>query len=233
MTTLPSGLPVVVDRAGEEPLALQISAQIQGAVTGGALRSGDRLPSSRDLAETLGVSRTVVTNAYAQLFAEGWLEGRHGSGTYIADVAPASAASAAVPPVSPLITSPTPTTPSPLAASLIPTTAPATSIQDALINLSPGIPWAAGIEPAVWRRAWRHAGTRPPSLWPDPHGLPELRTELAAYLRRSRGLSVAPAHILVTRGVSAGLTLLAAALLRPGDKAGLEEPGYPAAREVL
>ena len=90
MTTLPSDLPVVVDRAGAEPLALQISAQLRAAVTGGALRAGDRLPSSRDLAATLGVSRTVVTNAYARLFAEGWLEGRHGSGTYVADVMPAA-----------------------------------------------------------------------------------------------------------------------------------------------
>src|SRR5215472_4972460 len=86
MTTLPSGLPVVVDRTGPVPLAVQIAAQLQSSVTGGVLRAGDRLPSSRDLAATLGVSRTVVTNAYARLFAEGWLEGRHGSGTYVADV---------------------------------------------------------------------------------------------------------------------------------------------------
>ena len=109
----------------------------------------------------------------------------------------------------------------------------ATATSRELISLRPGISWAAGIEPAVWRRAWRHAGTRPPSLWPDPHGLPELRAELAAYLRRSRGLSVSPANILVTRGVSGGLALLAAGMLRPGDKVGVEEPGYLAAREVL
>jgi len=91
MTTLPSDLPVVVDRAGQAPLAVQISAQLEAAVTGGVLHAGDRLPSSRDLAATLGVSRTVVTNAYARLFAEGWLEGRHGSGTYVADVTSPSA----------------------------------------------------------------------------------------------------------------------------------------------
>src|SRR5580700_11652258 len=88
MTTLPSGLPVVVQRADPVPLAVQISAQLEAAVTDGLLHAGDRLPSSRDLAVTLGVSRTVVTNAYARLFAEGWLEGRHGSGTYVADVTP-------------------------------------------------------------------------------------------------------------------------------------------------
>src|ERR1700722_2420036 len=88
MTTLPSGLPVVVERTNAAPLAVQISAQLEAAVTGGALRAGDRLPSSRDLAGTLGVSRAVVTTPSARLFAEGWLEGRHGSGTYVADVTP-------------------------------------------------------------------------------------------------------------------------------------------------
>ncbi|MGH3282311.1 MAG: PLP-dependent aminotransferase family protein, partial [Trebonia sp.] len=62
---------------------------------------------------------------------------------------------------------------------------------------------------------------------------PELREEIAAYLRRSRGLAVTPAHVLVTQGVSSGLALLADALLAPGDKAGIEEPGYPTGREVL
>src|SRR6202012_4883980 len=90
-----------------------------------------------------------------------------------------------------------------------------------------------GIEPAVWRRAWRQAGAHLPSRWPDPHGLPELRAEIAAYLRRSRGLAVTPAHVLVTQGVSSGLALLADALLAPGDKVGIEEPGYPTGREVL
>jgi GntR family transcriptional regulator/MocR family aminotransferase len=229
MTTLPAGLPVVVDRAGQAPLAAQISGQLETAVTGGVLRAGDRLPSSRDLAATLGVSRTVVTNAYARLFAEGWLEGRHGSGTYVADVTPASrngvpaSISLAPPP---------------------PTAAPAradepdwwTAIhvrRPGLIDLQPGISWAGGIEPAAWRRAWRQAGAHLPSRWPDPHGLPELRAEIAAYLRRSRGLAVTPEQVLVTQGVSSGLALLADALVTPGDKAGIEEPGYVTGREVL
>jgi GntR family transcriptional regulator / MocR family aminotransferase len=216
MTTSHANLPIVVDRADGDPLAAQVSTQVRSAVTGGVLHAGDRLPSTRDLAATLGVSRTVVTTAYASLFAEGWLEGRHGSGTYVADVAPASAAPATAPAAA---DAQGPREPAPGAGSLI--------------ELRPGIPWAAGIDPAAWRRAWRYAGTQSPSPWPDPHGLPGLRAELAAYLRRSRALSVSPADVLVTRGVSGGLALLAAALLGPGDKAGVEEPGYPAAREVL
>ena len=226
MTTSYADLPVVVDRAGTVPLAAQVSAQVRASVTAGVLRAGDRLPSTRDLAATLGVSRTVVTTAYAQLFAEGWLEGRHGSGTYVADVAPAPAAVPGECRIQPATAGRAGHSPRERGA------APP-GAGDGLIELRPGIPWAAGIDPAAWRRAWRYAGTRPPSPWPDPHGLPGLRAELAAHLRRSRGLNVTPAHVLVTRGVTGGLTLLAAALLRPGDKVGIEEPGYPAAREVL
>ncbi len=248
MTTLPSGLPVVVDRDGGQPLAIQISAQLQTAVTGGALRAGDRLPSSRDLAATLGVSRTVITNAYARLFAEGWLEGRHGSGTYVADVGPAAAGGTREPGQWPggvpgrgsagagantdserAVVSPgrTAVSVSGMSASGGPVP-PA-----AMIDLQPGISWPDGIDPASWRRAWRQAGAHLPSSRPDPHGLPELRAEIAAYLRRSRGLTVTPAHVLITQGVSSGLALLADALLARGDKAGMEEPGYPTGREVL
>ena len=245
MTTLPSGLPVIVDRASATPLAVQISAQLQAAVTGGVLRAGDRLPSSRDLATTLGVSRTVVTNAYARLFAEGWLAGRHGSGTFVADVtspppeAPSQATEAdqrpGWPPGRGPVAAAVPGDPernqvSPHPHAVAP---PGSRAAPGLIDLQPGISWAEGIEPPMWRRAWRQAGAHLPSRWPDPHGLPELRAEIAAYLRRSRGLAVTPAHVLITQGVSSGLALLADALLTRGDKAGLEEPGYPTGREVL
>ena len=87
MTTLPRMTvepPLVLDRGGSVPMVAQITGQLRAAVAGSRLRAGERLPSSRALAASLGVSRTVVTNAYLQLFAEGWLEGRHGSGTYVA-----------------------------------------------------------------------------------------------------------------------------------------------------
>src|SRR5437763_1073047 len=77
------------------------------------------------------------------------------------------------------------------------------------------------------------AGDMAPSRWPDPRGLPSLREALCGYLRRSRGLDCTPGHILITRGVAGGLSLIAAALLRPGERAGLEEPGYPVGRAIL
>jgi GntR family transcriptional regulator/MocR family aminotransferase len=105
--------------------------------------------------------------------------------------------------------------------------------EPALVNLRPGIPWTDGIDRTAWRRAWRQAGAAPISNWPDVMGLPALRTALAGYVRRSRTVRCAPEQILVTHGVSASLSLLAGALLRPGDRVGIEEPGYPAARSVF
>src|SRR5215472_12618006 len=77
-------LPLTADRTAGEALTSQLVAQLREALLDGRLATGERLPSTRALADLLGVSRTVVTGAYAQLFAEGWLEGRHGSGTYVA-----------------------------------------------------------------------------------------------------------------------------------------------------
>ena len=262
MTTFPSTaasapveLAVSADRHADLPLTEQIAAQLRDVLTGGRLAAGERLPSTRALAATLGVSRTVVTAAYTQLFAEGWLEGRHGSGTYVAagavvplgaGAAPARVAASPGPgPAPALPLSPAPSLPSapapapvpfpagpaawaagPRAAWLQPDPVPP-------VNLWPGIPWQAGIDPAAWRRAWRYAGTEPVSAQPDPRGRAALREALTGYLRRSRGVCATADQILVTRGVSAGLGLVAAALLRPGDRVGVEEPGYQAARAVF
>src|SRR5258708_10514891 len=81
-------VPVLVERGSQVPLASQVAAGLRDAVSDGRLAAGERLASSRSLAVSLGVSRTVVTSAYAQLYAEGWLDGRHGSGTYVAAGAP-------------------------------------------------------------------------------------------------------------------------------------------------
>ena len=232
---LPVELALAADRHAELPLTEQIAAQLRDVLTGGRLAAGERLPSSRALAAALGVSRTVVTAAYTQLFAEGWLEGRHGSGTYVAPGAVAPLGAGAAPahvasgpgPALPLVPAAAATLAArPRAAGPQPDPVPP-------VNLRPGIPWQAGIDPAAWRRAWRHAGTEPVSAQPDPRGRPALREALTGYLRRGRGVCVTADQILATRGVSAGLGLVTAALLRPGDRVGVEEPGYQAARAVF
>ncbi|GAB1824070.1 MocR-like pyridoxine biosynthesis transcription factor PdxR [Herbidospora sp. RD11066] len=202
-------LPVAVDRNSRVPLVTQVGDQLRAAMRNGQLTAGSRLPSSRALAGLLGVSRTVVTEAYQQLYAEGWLDGRHGSGTYVADVHPR-------PDVRP----------SPIeVAHDVPETG--------LIDLRPGRPWVLDYDDAAWRRAWRAAGDLPMSDRPDLYGDPLLREALAAHLRRARAVPAGPGDVLITRGTGNGLDLLAATLLEPGDRVGVEEPGYRAARWIF
>jgi GntR family transcriptional regulator / MocR family aminotransferase len=211
-------LPLAADRRGTEALTSQIAGQLRDALADGRLATGERLPSTRTLAGLLGVSRTVVTAAYAQLFAEGWVEGRHGSGTFVADGAPGHPGEHG---------QPEPALPLWGAWDALPELD-----GDSMIDLRPGIPWTEGIERAAWRRAWRSAGTGVTGDLPDPRGRADLRTALTGYLRRSRGVHCSAGQVVVTRGVAGSLGLLAS-LLRPGDQVGVEEPGYPSARAVF
>ena len=215
-------LSLVTDRDDPGPLTSQIAGQLRDALAGGRLATGERLPSTRMLADLLGVSRTVVTGAYAQLFAEGWVEGRHGSGTYVADGAPGRPGGSGATEPGARREPGTVAADRALAAAVTP-----------LIDLRPGIAWTEGIDRAAWRRAWRSAGASMTSGLPDPQGSPGLRAALTGYLRRSRGVHCSPGQLVVTRGVAGSLGLIAAALLRPGDRVGVEEPGYPAARAVF
>ncbi|WP_424535687.1 PLP-dependent aminotransferase family protein [Sphaerisporangium viridialbum] len=215
-------LPLALDREAPVPLAVQLGDQLRDGMRAGALKSGERLPSSRGLARLLGVSRTVVTEAFQQLYAEGWLEGRHGSGTYVADFSRFTT---------------TPRSAGHPGAKALPTdaegeTAPGVPGRGT-VDLRPGRPWVLDYDRAAWRRAWRRAADRPPSDVVDPYGHPRLRELLADHLRRARGVPVGPENVLVTRGTGHGIDLIAATVLRPGDGAGVEEPGYRSARHVF
>ncbi|MVA75386.1 aminotransferase class I/II-fold pyridoxal phosphate-dependent enzyme [Auraticoccus sp. F435] len=194
-------LPVHLDRTRGVPLGAQLSAAVRDLVAGGTLPRGQRLPSTRALARDLGVSRSVTEQAYEQLVAEGWLETRHGAGTYVA------ADPARVPEPGPR----------PRVASSRP-----------LVRLDTGTPWIDPRQSAAWRRAWREVSTAtPPRGYDDPAGLPELREALAAHLARTRGLQLDPEEVAVTAGTTDGLRLLLAAL--PPGPVLVEDPGYRAA----
>ncbi|MEV5325277.1 PLP-dependent aminotransferase family protein [Nonomuraea sp. NPDC052634] len=211
----PVDLPLSLSRESAEPLTAQLAGRLRRAMLDGALAPGERLPSTRALAAQLGVSRTVVTEAYQQLYAEGWLEGRHGSGTFVADLTPGGA-SARQEPKRERPRAPAPPQPPPGA-----------------IDLRAGEPWVRDYDHAAWKRAWRRAADLPPGASPDPYGLPRLRELLAEHLRRARGVVAGPENVLVTRGTGNGLDLVARALLGPGTKAGVEDPGYPTARTIF
>lgn len=97
-----------------------------------------------------------------------------------------------------------------------------------------GQPSVAPLSDAAWKRAWRRvAALDLPSACTEAEGDPDLRAEVAAYLRRSRGLLCSAQDVLITTGTIQSLHLVARAVLRPGDVVACEEPGYRLARQVL
>jgi len=103
-----------------------------------------------------------------------------------------------------------------------------------VIEFRAGEPAVAPLSDAAWKRAWRRAaGEALPSTYADAAGDPGLRAEVAAYLRRSRGVACGPDDVVVTSGAIQGLHLVARAVLAPGDVAAFEDPGYRLARQVL
>jgi GntR family transcriptional regulator / MocR family aminotransferase len=189
-------------------LRAQLEERMRELIRDGTLAAGSRLPSSRALADDLGVSRRLVVDAYAQLLAEGYLLARHGAGTYVA-------ANAGV------IDSVTP--PAPLPAPQF--------------DFFPGSPDLAAFPRALWLGAMRDVlRSAPPSAfaYPDARGAPELRSALSVYLRRVRGVVVDPETMVICAGATQGLALLGRALVRRGvGSIAVEDPGLPPHRGVL
>ena len=198
-------VPLVLDRTAAVPLGSQVAGQLRDALVDDVLPVGSRLPSTRALAADLGVSRSVTEQAFDQLAAEGWLETRRGSGTFVAAGATTRAQHRPAP-------APRPTSD--------------------LFRLDTGTPWIDPRHRAAWRRAWRDvSAATPPPAYDDPAGLPALRIELAAHLGRTRGLVCEPDEILVTTGTIGGLGQVLAAL--PPGPIAHEDPGYRAAAEAI
>lgn len=188
------------------PLSQRLAASIRAAITAGRLAPGARLPAGRALADDLQVSRWVVTEAYEQLKAEGYLASRTGSGTTVA----------ATHRLGPAPGERRPSPPPPPAAD---------------VDLSPNLPDLRSFPRATWKAALRRAvdGMTARDLgYPDPLGDRELRRVLAEYLRRVRGLAADPSDVLVTSGTAHSLSVLFRALVAGGGcRLGVEDPSWP------
>jgi GntR family transcriptional regulator / MocR family aminotransferase len=187
-----SDLHLRIDRASGG-LAGQVAAELRTAIRSGRLAGGARLPASRDLARDLGMSRGVVVEAYEQLVAEGFLVSRQGSGTRVADVRPAAPAGDATP--------------------------ASTAPPDLAYDLRVGTPDLSAFPRRAWLAAVRQVMKTAPHQalgYGDPGGVPELRAELAAYLRRVRAADADPEQLVLVGGVAQGLHLIIRTLARAG-----------------
>ncbi|MFD4758820.1 PLP-dependent aminotransferase family protein [Streptomyces sp. NPDC058439] len=184
------GADLHLETTGSAGLRAGLMDALREAVRMGRLAPGTRLPSSRSLAADLGVARNTVADAYAELVAEGWLTARQGSGTRVAQRAeprPAARRAARSRPVH---------------------SRPAH-------NLLPGSPDLSTFPRADWLKATRRALTAAPNDafgYGDPRGRIELRTVLADYLARARGVYAEPERIVICAGFVQALKLMGVVL---------------------
>ena len=219
-----------VDRAADAPVFRQIYQQLRWAILSGALRSATKLPSTRELAAQLGVSRSAVVSAFEQLLAEGYAFGRKGAGTYIA-----------------------PDLPEPFEEihgrkkRTVSGAKMASSFQDLggfvdVTEQSDERPFNLGrtLVDARTEELWRKLSTR--TLRPfgrhhlgygDPHGMLELRKSVCDYLSAARGVRSEPAEVVITAGTQQAVDIIARVIQGPDKEVWIEDPGYSLTRLAL
>ncbi len=203
-TSQPIELLLTVSREAPVTLGAQIETQLRATIRDGTLRGGTRLPSTRDLARQLGVSRRVVVDAYAQLSAEGYVALRQGARPHVAEHATAAAAPEREPPAR---------------YDFRP------SVPD--VSTFPRAAWLRSLKAAL------SAMTDADLAYGDAGGIDALRCALAEYLGRVRGVAAEPARVLVTSGYTQGLGIVCRTLAVAGvTRMALEDPGDPEAAAI-
>ena len=218
------------DKGG--PLFRQVYLRLREAILAGALQSGERLPSTRDMAEQLGISRTVVLLAFEQLLAEGFAVGRHGSGTYVA---------------------------SNVSEGRSRTPENSTSVRLSRFGAAAASAWSrmnfsrrrmrkfpydfaygrsdVEIFPfEMWRRILLRNSRKAPVSELDygpAGGSVTLQEAICSHLRRSRAVACDPDQVIVVNGSQQALDLIARVLIERDDRVVIEDPAYQGASEVL
>jgi GntR family transcriptional regulator/MocR family aminotransferase len=227
---------LTLNHRAQEPLHRQLYDRIRDAVLTGVLPPGERLASTRAMATELGVSRNTVMAAFNQLLAEGYLQGRLGSGTYVTRTLPDEV----------LKTRNRPLTAPPTAAErgrslshrgqqLI-STPVSLARSEAPLAFRVGMPAVDEFPLDLWSRMlarrWRDAT---PELlgYGDPAGHVPLRQAIARHLAVARGVRCTPEQVVIVSGSQQALDLIARLLLDPGDQVWAEDPGYPGARAAI
>jgi GntR family transcriptional regulator/MocR family aminotransferase len=241
--SVPPSAFVVLDSAQRGPLHRQLYDSIRAAIVSGRLPAGSRLPSSRALAAETGVSRITVTVAFDQLSAEGYVEARPGSGTFVCvglpdDALHARRQRAHVKPRE------MPATTAPGTAPRLPTALEQAHVlpmhPTAAIAFITGIPsldlFPSGLWSKLAARRWRSAvGAEGARLlnYGNPLGYFPLRCAIAQYVAMSRWVRCEPGQVIVTAGAQQALDLICRVLLEPGEAAWLENPAYFGARAAF
>ncbi|MBK7862370.1 MAG: PLP-dependent aminotransferase family protein [Archangiaceae bacterium] len=219
-------LALQLDRRSHLSLAQQLTRAITDAIRDGRLQPGAAVPSSRQLAQSLGLHRNTVVAAFDDLRLQGWVETVKGSHTRVtralpeASFAPERRGAAVGFDLEPW-----------------PSSAPTfEAVSPRVLDFTGGLPDARLFDARALARAYRRALRRAPGRllgFGSPAGDPVLRERLAQMLASRRGLAVTADDLIITRGSQLALHLLALAMVRRGDTVAVESPGYPSAREAF
>ncbi|MBL8583830.1 MAG: PLP-dependent aminotransferase family protein [Rhizobiaceae bacterium] len=204
----------------------QIYSALRRFVLDGRIPQHTVLPSTRTLAEDLKVGRNTVIAAYDQLMAEGFIEARAGSGTWVAPIQQSR--------------------PDPQRARHAPKRlsrrgrtiidGPQPPRNAGVINFHPGVPETASFPFSIWSSLLvRNARSRDESLlgYLRFAGHPGLRATIASHIGLSRGIACSPDQIIVVTGAQAALDLVSRVLTDEGDHVWMEEPGYLGAKSAF
>ncbi len=220
-----------LDACLPEPLHRQLYEALRQGILNGQLAPGNRLPSTRTLQAELGVARNTVLAAFDQLLAEGYLESRTGSGTFVATTLPEDLLVAAR---------------SQRAGAGAGSRPPALSrAGQAVVGTTSGVSyggsrpfvfWLPAVDRfpfEIWSRLTARQWSAPRSDlldYGDASGYGPLKEAIAHHLNTTRALTCTPGQIVITAGAQQGLTLIARLLVDPGQQVWIEDPGYLGAR---
>jgi GntR family transcriptional regulator/MocR family aminotransferase len=227
-------LAVAIDQKSGQPLYRQIYSHVRQCILDGRLAPGARLPSTRQLAADLRVSRSTAVQAYEQLRAEGYIEGLGGAETRVSGALPDSFVRAGAR---------EPDAPVPLRTSLVPSSRARATMAAHRRSAPPfglgprafraGVPAVDVFPVDTWGRIMARRWSRTPArdlAYGDAFGYRPLREAVADYLRAARGVRCTADQVMITAGSQQALDLAARVLLDQGDKVWLEDPGYHGAR---
>ncbi len=209
-------------------ITTQLIHILREAVQKGDLHSGDPLPSSRELAQTLGIARGTIIEAYDQLIAEGVLEARSRQGTFVSHALKCS--------------SPQTASTHQIDAEFLTDTA--RTYAEIFKEFKPlahrpfaiSVPTGRTQPSDVWRKfgnRFRARGVAAPSGYDDPQGVYALRSAIAGYVRRSRSVQCEPEQIVITSGIQQALYLCGQILFTNHDSVWIEDPAYRGTTAIL
>lgn len=228
-----------LDRDGPVPLHTQVYQGLRDNILDGQLRPGASMPSTRDLPSLLGVSRNTVLTAYDQLQAEGFIEPRVGSGTYVSQSIPDQYLRAQRAP-RPVAAAPPAEKDRPRLSARGERMISAPAFQKAFWRrpeaFYPGLPDYDLFPLDVWRKLSDKRLTQPRRTllgYGQPGGFGPLRMVIAEYLAASRGVRCRPEQVIIVSGSQQGIDLTTRVLVDEGEQIWTEDPGYGGARSVF